>query len=497
MEEIKSLPVLGRFEKPLLQIIIILFFALFIWTSVEIIIYPYGVDYGEAPLIDQAIRFQKHLPVYKATIDTPPYIIANYPPLYPLVVAGTHGVFNLPLFATGRIISLISSLISGIIIALLSYSLTRNETLAALAAALFWGNPYVTIWSSLARVDLLALSLSLVAIYILVQCKPAWYWLVLACIFFLASAFTRQSYLLAGPLAGFIWLWHGQRKRALIFAGALGISGLLLFGMINALTQGGFYTNIIVANLNRMELGRIFVMFKQLLIIWPVILIILVVSLIRLLPPINRNTADFTKASGQTAIILFLLLPFTIGSFITSLTIGKVGSDVNYFLELISACCLWVVIFISQLANSKPWMKRVIMGLFALQLIWGLVASYQLSNTVIKERWRNLSFYNGLFQQVRSSAHLGKVLSDDYLDLVVLSGQPIYYQPFEYGQLYQAGLWNPDQFAVEIAQKKFSLILIGGDTIDKKCCWPAPLVDAIQTNYRSEYDDGLIVLTPR
>src|SRR5574341_152314 len=44
--------------------------------------FPYSMDYGEAPLVDQAMRLAAGQNIYRADISTPPYTISNYPPLY-------------------------------------------------------------------------------------------------------------------------------------------------------------------------------------------------------------------------------------------------------------------------------------------------------------------------------------------------------------------------------------------------------------------------------
>jgi hypothetical protein len=43
--------------------------------------YPYSLDYGEAPLIDQALRLVAGQSIYRADLSAPPYTISNYPPV--------------------------------------------------------------------------------------------------------------------------------------------------------------------------------------------------------------------------------------------------------------------------------------------------------------------------------------------------------------------------------------------------------------------------------
>ena len=67
---------------------IILFFFLvaavviFALHSALSVAYIYPLDYGEAPLVDQAKRLAAGDNIYRADLSTPPYNITNYPPLY-------------------------------------------------------------------------------------------------------------------------------------------------------------------------------------------------------------------------------------------------------------------------------------------------------------------------------------------------------------------------------------------------------------------------------
>ncbi len=496
MEIRSSLPISSRIESTFFRIYIGLILILFGWTSYNILRFPYGMDYGEAPLMDQVRRIENQETVYKANIDQPPYIIANYPPLYTLLVSALNSTLKTPLFQTGRAVSLFFSLVSGGIVGIFGFHLTHNKLLGALAAIVFWGNPYVMIWSSLARVDMMALGFSLLGLWILYWSKNTFYWLILACLLFLASIFTRQTYLLAGPLAGFVWLWYQNHRRALFFMLVMGFSSFMIFGMINALTQGGFYTNIVVANINQYDMRRTLLMFKQLFVLWPIIMITsvgitFIVVRLRIL-----KKGNFPDSKKPAAFMVFGLGFYSLGAIFSGLTVGKSGSDVNYFLELIAACAIWFVIGIKYLLDQNKVIKLISLGVLSLQLIWVFLAGFVLSRNTVSVRWSELVFFDTLFKQVQDATLDGIVLSDDYLDMVVLSGQFIYYQPFEYGQLYHAGLWDPTKLSAEIKQRTFPLVLIGGDRVNKDCCWPPSLVDAINMNYQIESENNVLILTP-
>jgi hypothetical protein len=190
------------------------------------------------------------------------------------------------------------------------------------------------------------------------------------------------------------------------------------------------------------------------------------------------------------------LSTFTAGALLTALTVGKVGSDVNYFLEIIAACSIWMAIGLSQLMNSLNKRNVMILGLLLVQLVWIIIGAIPITGAVIQSRWNMLPSYNSLYKEINTATQEGIVLSDDFLDMVVLSSQPIYYQPFEYGQLYNAGLWDPTALVEQIEQKEFPLVVIGGETVYKECCWPDPVAAALESNYKINKQSGILILTP-
>jgi hypothetical protein len=54
----------------------------------------------------------------------------------------------------------------------------------------------------------------------------------------------------------------------------------------------------------------------------------------------------------------------------------------------------------------------------------------------------------------------GPVLADEYMGLLPLAGQELTYQPFEYKQLHEAGLWSQQPLVAQIGDQAFALILL-------------------------------------
>lgn len=468
-------------------------FAFSIWVGSSILAFPYGADYGEAPLAAQAKRITEGTPLYKMPLDTPPYIISNYPPIYPALLAGISWLTGAALLQTGRAISLAAALICTGVLGWIVWRLSGQCLAVIVAAGLFLGNPYVTLWGSLARVDMLALMFSLLALGGCLHWRNSWrgIWLISLCL--VAAVYTRQTYLLAAPLACCVYLWSREKKHALglalLFAGqALGI-----FALLNGITQGGFNTHIVQANLNTYEVGRTLLMMRQFLMIWPVVVGIafwlVLKTAARLLP--GRPSGAFGDP-----FLLYALPIYTLLAFISSLTVGKVGSNVNYFLELVAALTIWAGLAVGRIGTAARRQEGVLTLLVG-QALWVLTVNWGLYRPAIQNLRDSLDRTHQLYQQVQAAVAQGPVLADDHLSLVLMTGQPIYYQPFEYGQLYQAGLWDPRPFAEELRQRKFPLILIAGDTLEKRCCWPPETIAAIREQYDIVQKPRVLICTPK
>ena len=73
----------------------------------EALLFPYPLDYGEAPLVNQAMQLNSGHPIYRQSLQEPPFTIANYPPVYVGILAFFE-LFFCPAFWYGRLISTLS-----------------------------------------------------------------------------------------------------------------------------------------------------------------------------------------------------------------------------------------------------------------------------------------------------------------------------------------------------------------------------------------------------
>src|SRR5690606_23809400 len=129
-----------------------------------------------------------------------------------------------------------------------------------------------------------------------------------------AAAYTRQTYLLAAPLAAFVYIWaQGERYRAMLFAVLLGCIVLGSFVVLTVATEGGIFMHIVTANVNVLNPDLITHYWNELLRGLPILLAAGALYLL------------IGAAVGRPA--WWLIAPYSLGAVVVALTISKVGSD--------------------------------------------------------------------------------------------------------------------------------------------------------------------------
>lgn len=460
-----------------------------LYTSLAIL-HPYPLDYGEAPLVDQAVRLASGENIYRTDLSSPPYTISNYPPLYALLLAPFVKLFG-PTFLAGRAISTVSALASATFISLIIYSQTKNRLAAATAGLFLLANPYVTHWSGFLRIDLLALAFSTAALYLLTKKPASQGGLIAGALLLVAAIFTRQSYALAAPLAAFVALWfqpspqdsHSAtsgrgprflsldvlpgRRKAFGLAVMVGGLVLLLFFILNIITHGGFYFNVVTANVNKFDIEQLKWHISQLRDTAPILLAI---------------SGIFLLFAHRKLRFWPLVASYLIGATLAGLTIGKIGSNVNYLLELSAALGLVAGAAIAWTGEHR-WLRAILLTLLSLQvglLIWTTLNDYM---EPLIERRSLLVEISELESLVAGTD--GIVLADEYMGLITLQRQPLYIQPFEVTQLANAGLWDQRTFVESIENKEFPMILIHHfpDFPVYEQRWTPEMLSAIEKNY--------------
>jgi hypothetical protein len=478
---VSILPLLEDGARIILLIFLYVAVFFFLLHSLMALFHRYPLDYGESPLVDQAVRLAAGQPIYRTDLSSPPYTISNYPPLYPLTMVPFVKLFG-PSFWVGRVISLASTLASAAFLALIVYAYSQDRLAAIVTGLIFLAVPYVVHWSPLARVDMLALALSTAGLYVIARWPTAWRGVLVSALLLVAAIYTRQSYGLAAPLAAFVWLFTHDWRQALKLAGLVGGISLALFLVLNLLTGGGFFYNVVTANVNEFNWETVQRHWRDLREVVPILLIIGGVSLF--LAPRRIKTWP-------------LLIPYLVGSCLSAATIGKIGSNVNYLLELCAALTLAAGALFSW-TREHPWLRFLMLILLTAQV--GLLMRSTLGFPVENIKWRvqpgkELDDLEWIVQTAD-----GPVLADEFMGLLTLNNRPLYIQPFEVTQLANADLWDQGDLLASIRRQEFPLILIHhfmGDPVYFER-WTPEMLEAIMENYApTDFLAQTLVFRPR
>lgn len=415
--------------------------AVFVGDGARVVAFSYPADYGEGPLLAQTLRLGQVESIYRSDLTSPPYTVSNYPPLYPLVLSPLARFWG-PAFWYGRLLSWLSVGAAATLVGLILHALTRDRTAAAIGGLSLLAFPPVAYWSSLYRVDALALALSLGGVCLCAR-RPEGRWTVpVAGLLLTAAIYARQSYGLAAPLAAALWLLQAAGwRRALALIGLVLALGAALFGGLERATGGGFSANIVTANLNEYQVGSLVAYLAD---VWTMM-------------PLALTAASlFLLSAGWFGVTSWrLIAPYLAGAVLSGLTIGKLGSNVNYLIELGAAVSLSLG---ALLAWQRP--RRAVYAVIAVVLALDMALMVLASpyRTVTHARLAEAEEARRLLGLIHDTR--GIVLADEDMGLLVLDGRPLHFQPFEMTQLARAGRWDQRPFLYEIERQAFAAILI-------------------------------------
>jgi len=421
--------------------------GLFLYHAARLALYPYAIDYGEGFILHEAIELA-HLRNPYQPAETPPWLVSNYPPVYPAAVAAGVAIFGVQ-FHFGRCLSIVGILVAGFCL----FRMVRYQTedrYCSWVAALFWIGCYpVYNWGSHHRVDSLGIGLEALGLLFVIRRNH----LRLAIVFFLLALYTRQT-LWMGPIAGYLYLRRIDGPRdAAKWIGTLLLSGGALFGLLTLLTGGEFFKHIVLLNVNKYHFKDVWVYFHN------VVMSLMVVSFICMLYHILKSAA--TKRWDLAAYCMVL-------SVLTFLLSGKSGSATNYLFELGFASAWATGLVLAEcrvlLQASSPFRALVPMFLAAMTLfpvhlphLYGKWEILDWGGTPNRRSHRRTGL---LVDNLRETP--GPIFSQDS-GVALMSGHDLVWQPFIMRQLVESGRVDPSEFHQMIRDKKFNAVVLPFD----------------------------------
>ena len=432
--------------------------------------FPYGLDYGEGTVWQQALMIPG--PNMYGDITHPPFIVFEYPPVYHLLVRALVSVGIDPL-AAGRSISLAATIVIAVLIGNITFAATRenSSTKARILGSILAGLiifPYRPVEESAVwmHVDVLAIGFSFAGIYMSIVAGYRIFTLCIAVLLFSFAVYTKQTELSA-PIATFLIIATVDRRSALqaVIFGSI-ISGAALTVLL-LITNGGFWRHIIEYNRhNRFVFDNIpYLLSRQRRDAAGLVTGFAAFAFLWWREATSRKLPDLAgwfaaiRESEQLRALSIISLWFVLAS-AQLVTLGRPGAWDNYFVE-------WMCITAVPIGMAAVvWTRLATKASSALfPGLAGLLCSLALATQGL-HRWpyelgivdnpRAAAVRRQLVDLIRASRK--PVISDDMV-LILRAGKHVFIEPAIFTELADTGYWDQGPLLKLIQNHAFALVI--------------------------------------
>jgi hypothetical protein len=317
---------------------------------------------------------------------------------------------------------------------------------------MFFASSVVYGESVIFRVDTLGLFFSLLGIYIVFRYASS-RWVYLSIPLFVLAVYTKQS-LVAAPIAAFIFLLLRDKRLAVTSLAIFIVSAGSIFLLANQLTDGQFYLHIIKYNQLSFDIGRVTAMYSIMILFYAVLAGFSLFYLWRSLSKAGQRLSFLKSGKGIFAL-------YFVTSAVIALSVGKIGSGLNYFFEPIMVSCILLGFLLSELYPQivKSWATlRIVVFLLVLQLLFFIPGHV----TYFEKLPTEADVASGQTVSSYVRAESGNILSED-AGIAVLNGKNVAIELFNCTQLLRQGLWNQNGFLHQLENREFSLVILDFD----------------------------------
>ena len=424
-------------------------------VAIEAIGFPLDLDYGEGIVLQQALLILTNRAY--GDINSYPFIVFHYPPVYHLVVRGLQAL-GFELVFAGRAVSVVATVATAGIVGLLvhsglSSSLTQQIRLygAAVGGLAVFAFLPVALWMPFARVDMLAIGFSMAGLLCAAQASDSRIRLHFAVFFFVLAVYTKQTSV-AAPLAAVLMLLITSRADGFRMIAAGLALGLAALGFAMLLTEGRFFSHLITYNINRYSLTTLRQLFAYL--IFDSALLSLVVAALGhgwhqlRLALAGAGTASYVQLLRRelpARIFLMLVIHFFLAGAML-LLVGKSGAGPNYFIAwLCTGAALLGLLFgrvaaaLSGYTDPAGWLTPLTAPAFAACGIAQLLILPDPIHPRLAAAADSRRVAEELIREVRATDR--PVISDDMV-LLLQAGKHVPWEPAIFAELASMGRWD-------------------------------------------------------
>ncbi|HEU5086530.1 MAG TPA: hypothetical protein VFT99_03760 [Roseiflexaceae bacterium] len=471
---------------------------------------PFPNDALEGTLLYEAGLVRAGQALYQP-LQPDRFVSAPYPPLHAAAVALTMTLPGPGVFWGGRLVSAAGMLvIAGCILAIVAL-VGRAWPAGLIGATLFAGSGPAMLWATRIKPDMLAIGLAMLGLGCVVMAAQREQragqraWLLasgVAC--FTLAWFTRQTTVVAAiasavglALNDALAYRSGQhaalarvggrtlplRADTMAFLVALAVCNLGGWALADLITAGQYSAH--VWGLHQSEWWSLYLVGKYARLLapfWPALLLVI--------PLIYQARSD---PAARVLCCYVVLAPFTL------LGAAEISANHNHLLESHVAIGLatgmgasWAI----RVAPRPGWLPA---GIIALALVVMQLLLTTRPQAYYMGELRPHDTPERFVHYIRNTP--GEILADD-VGLLIAGGKPVRYDdPSTMGPAARWGIWDQRGLLQEIAEKRFSAILLADDVnenpYDGVGRWTREMRAAIRDNYQLKFRDRIRVYVPK
>lgn len=463
---------------------------------------PYEIDYGEGIVLHQARHILDRDIAYQP-ITRYPYVVYHYPPVFHLACRAVDLAVG-DLLLSGRSVSFVCGLlICGVLVLLTSAVLPRRmdpATRRALCAAagtlpLTFSNFY---WTWLARTDSIALLFAFFALWAFVCLRPSWPADIAVGALFIVALFAKQT-TLAPAFACLITTALIDRARLLRIVVTMGVLGSTILGVLAWFTHGEVIRHLVLYNQNPFNwlaaVARIIINWLGLPILASLAVAVVVRTLRRSAARVRRFSLRAWGAylrSSPRRLATFVLVLHGVIAGVFTLSGGKYGSNVNYYLEwnltlpplAVLSLVHWLPAFRTQRMRPHHLLAIAALPYFLIVPPFSVGWYPHLRDLQVDDQ-AALQNHAALIDLLRHTP--GPVLSED-MTLLNQVGKEVPAEPAIINVLAAAGAWDEAPMIDRIRRHHFDRIIVYD--LGARYRWTPTMARAIDGAYHLEQSYG-------
>lgn len=480
--------------------------GLLLWLTLPVLLridlglgFPYQLDAEEGFLHQQALDLERGASIY-TPITTEPYLVGNYPPVYPAMVAGLLRGGGLTGLRAGRLVVAVAGALALLFLFGAARVASGRWTPALLAPLLLVVSYEFHNWAPFCRVDLPALAFTLAGILVFASASSNG-GLIFSALLFVLAAYTRQTAILA-PAACIVALVLSDRRELGWFLVPYLVLGLGLFGAFNTMLDGEPWRHLVLYNRNEMDWSVLPSILKNEIWFFYRWWIVAAVGSAIVAMGLNLHRDPRALRPGELSPrhrrrldwffpVYFLLSSLSLAAF------AKSGSAPNYALEPLAATALLTAHSLGKLSQAAgagiPGRGRWARTVLALTSIALFVHAFR----IVPALWERTLPPNAQVQRLarfldarsvgwamfsspnpdeaeklrgdQAVALLREAPGDVMSELPIVAiaaGKPVLFQPFIMSRLAREGQWDETAFVAGLREGRYSVILTTQDLRD-------------------------------